>query len=232
MSLPIEPGSDLDLALSNVVALFTGERREVVDHRMIDRRNPVHMAALGLRFWLATQEPGGPEPETLPADLYALWYGAPPPAPILDPVNTWRAVVTVNGRPHVYGPYQDHKSAIRSGKMRARRHFRAFPLGAEPPISVQPQRYDGQQWVDVGKPIDNEAINAPAPDASRPWRAVLIFNDGSHMIYEPYISKDTATVMARRHARQRSNVSHARIQHRVDEQWFDVGEPIRDLETR
>lgn len=84
--LPIEPGSDLDQALSVLADIGIGdcwtEEGWLQHHedavRLVDPRDPVHMLALGTR--LLHRKAGVTDPLTLVAPLYDQWYGKPCPA--------------------------------------------------------------------------------------------------------------------------------------------------------
>jgi hypothetical protein len=66
----------------------------------------------------------------------------------------YRVVLTVNGHPSVHGPYKNGKTAASTGKMWARRALQPHaPFGPFPAVSVQVQKHEGEDWVDVGDPI-------------------------------------------------------------------------------
>ena len=77
MTYPIEPGSELDKAIDEMVerALNRESRPSFERFHLIDPANTSHMTAAGLRAQLRSQG-GATSAEDLPEELRAKWFGA------------------------------------------------------------------------------------------------------------------------------------------------------------
>jgi hypothetical protein len=72
------------------------------------------------------------------------------------PDKPYRALLFVDGKQAVHGPYKDEKNAIRAGKMWARREMRDgydYESHRYPQVSVQVQHLDHGSWENVGELI-------------------------------------------------------------------------------